>query len=576
MRETQILLGNSSRDGRISLFLLNRHIYSQDGGTWTPLDGFVQVDSSTTLKPLVEAECTFHFKSTIGVTHEKVVYSEMKIPQSVPSEDSAKAKYSFSFEFGTKALPPTFLFDPSEWSKGELFGVTWIVSAFLVPVIHAGVLSRSQIQIASSTHAPFQVGYRYSNKLLRTKPDLGQIVCSSGKKFLLFTRNTNVQVKARVVEPICKLPLRRIRLQLEFINFMHTHHVESVMVVLKQKILLQLHSGQLFRFKKSITLHNEQPAPRYDGDLDRLYKYDLNIEEGLDKVDQGCFAKSFPLFWKPEDGTDVGDLVPSTVFQSMEPGMICVSCEYQLKIRTNVIELNSGDLSENTVVIPIVISEVESGSFATSPSSIGGGNYISNESFMPILAGLMEDIDHTLLGLDTLVVEWRMRRMESGNMMVTQSADHAILLIDILESFYVHLQVFMEYVLHKTSQHRIPWTSDNIPFNMFLLELELLIRACPSAPAYSSSTPKVSVVENLLLAAKDFLSLSKLVVYAWIKPFEGDPLQTCRNLEKMYKRVHLELQGIADGKDTDWGQSKPDPELAEALRLSLLEQTTYT
>jgi hypothetical protein len=156
--------------------------------------------------------------------------------------------------------------------------------------------------------------------------------------------------------------------------------------------------------------------------------------------------------------------------------------------------------------------------------------------------------------------------------MVTASSDHAQILLDIVESFEMQLTLFTENILNKNQSSKIPWPNNCIPFNMFLLELELLTRACPSAPAYSASFSGRSTVGELLSASKAYIEYAHQIVLSWIHPFKGDAQKLVDSMRREFHKMRVELEFIAGGGDKDTGQEKID---AEAFHIMAATSSRY-
>ncbi|KAJ3253945.1 hypothetical protein HK103_007614 [Boothiomyces macroporosus] len=534
-RET-VLLGSHSKDNIVSLFLNRRTLISVDGKQWPDMAGFLLTKSD--LVPIVQLECRFVFKTSVGITTTKIIYNEYQ--KAVKIEDG---KFGFRFRFGSKALFPTFDFDQEH-------GVYWKVYGF-VAEIFGNIPQSDNMKIQSKTGISFHVGYKY------TKPPTRYCISyalnrRSSVKYQIdkLFNNTILKASVQLRNPIRSLD--PIEMQIDLTD-MAQHQIERIKVHLKQKIVYQAVSSTHFNFK-NVFLVLDEPAPP-------LYTHGgkQTMVLSVDKFDLPSMAQVKGL----DDPTST--LVSSTEYSDLVPGSTGLQIQYEFKI-----ELFIKDYPELSANIPFLVSYTDlEADEAVNPNT----TLLTRQHFLPILAGLIEDLTHSVEGLNVLLVEWRSYRSEANknDRMCTESSDHAIFLLEMLDSFTSQLEIFTKHlILQTTDVKKIPWPNETVPFNMFLLELELLIRAVPHAPAYTV-TEGEPIVARLLKECKLFMQDSLSVIKGWIKPV-GNANEIVSNLELHMNNVKHLLFDIAEGADTELGnEEKPDPDLIEALRISQLD-----
>lgn len=556
-----VLIGTHSKDGKVSIFIENRHLYSTNGSNWNLLEGYLT--TTTDLTPVVQVECAFHFKSGIGITHEKVLFSQIQQPISVADQTR---KFHFSFDFGRKSLPPSFLFDPLEWKNDKLFGVVWTLRGIVGDIV-GPVIRKDNVKVVSSTKCLFHVGYRYSQDLVGLEPTISESTTTNQyQRFPAIFSKNSIKLTAKIINPIIVQPKRQLLINLLLEGISERHSINNINVVIKQKITLQLLNSQKFKFKKTALRFNQKPAPSYYRNSEGKQTYDLMLDDDF-MSSTSKFAKSYPLDWKLGDDP-ADDLVPSTIFQQHASGSTGVSVEYVVKVTTSILE-PSGKSVELSISMPLIVG-------ASEPRE--DPDLLTRDAFMPILSSLIEDIRLSIQGLETMLIEWKSYRHDSAQRetMCTESSDHAKFLLDIVDSFDEQLLLFKEHVLKGTNIVKIPW-KPGMPFNMFILELELLIRACPqerNGSYHLASTSHEPIVKLLLESSMRFFKLAETLVMAWIHPFAQEPVAFVQSLEKEYHHVCVLLERIAEGEDFETGVEKPDSDLIEALRLSALCSST--
>lgn len=190
------------------------------------------------------------------------------------------------------------------------------------------------------------------------------------------------------------------------------------------------------------------------------------------------------------------------------------------------------------------------------------------DALLPLLAETLDDLEQSVTDVAVLRTEWRNLRSESSN--CTRSSDHAQEILDILASLDVQLKVFADS--YSVRDGAVRWPKNPVPFNMLVLETELLARAVPDEltvnPSPAASSQGVSVVDMVLLNMNDFFLAGKAVVIAWIASRGGGrdekEAEEFRKkvdvLENAANRLQKGLEDIVAGADQDRGRTQEEKE----------------
>ncbi|KAI8896604.1 hypothetical protein BC833DRAFT_596884 [Globomyces pollinis-pini] len=601
---SNILIGSHSKDSLLSIFLNGNHkVISVDAGNWPLLDGFIVSTHQSNWNGYCQVECSFKCKAVIGVL-EKILYSEViQLTQSEITIDG-KRKFPFSFNFGSKALPPTFTFDPSDWHQGVKTGISWKVVGFMGQQIAPGPLSKDVLRIISPASTSFLVGYNYTEKTLDIYKELKLPQIVHSKRSLLpnpFTKSQDLSLTAKLSPPLMLQPNPHIVININVDHLLPTHRIEHVVVHFCQKLTFQLVSGQQFNFKKKETVYEQQPQDLFDESHPQQQSLEIVLEkEQLFNTPSSSFARVYPLDWdfEPSSNYKMGKYVPSTIYAELSHGSLGFEATYYFIVTLSIVDQATYKYKEIKTNIPFLVSGPSLlDDIPDIPHGVSNNpdiRILTRGTFLPILSSLLEDIGHSISGLENLLLEWRTFRYQANERehMVTESSDHAIFLIEILDSYSFQLHHISKNLLNNTHTSRIHWPTSTIPFNMFLLELELLIRACPHAPEYSSlretSTLDTSMqgssdshnriplseplVNRLIIESLTFMKTAHQLIMAWIQPANANVHDLSQHIEQMTFKVHDLLVDVVQGGDTDTGvNGKRDHELDEAIRLSLMD-----
>lgn len=551
-----ILVGHHSLDKKLSVFLLGRKIYSINGAKWPVVQGVVIVESYPKHLVIgVQVECLFHYKSPIGIMQDKILYFETKIlsqSNGNSCESDGKTRCPFIFDLGTKSLPPSFYFNVSEWHDVNMpFGISWRLIGFLaMPSQQA--FSLDDFKIMSKATVPFQIAYNYSDDLLRIQPNYRKEVAAVSSNFALF--KPNVELVISLSDPIYS-QTKPIEIALSLNNSTSSYRIQHLRINLKQKLIVQ-HSNVKFRYKKTALIFSKTPGNPYVHPAGNILKYDLN----LNVPKKSTLAQVYPLGNKRGDDTRNSLLLSSTCFSNASSGLANFDCTYQLELFATVLDESLfGKALEFSAKIPLVVS---------CPILDNDGD-LSSEEFLPIVATVLEDISFCKSGIGILIDNWDRYRSESArsDRMVTESPEHASVLEEMMISFQQQLSIFQEHFKNPLLPKKdiYGWPKDPIPFNMFLLELELLVRAIPSPPSYSPTSDAISMplespIRHLLGHSQNFVSMAESVVKTWIQPEIIDSIDQsiCDLMDQENKHIMEELDNISRGLDQESVLHRPE------------------
>lgn len=591
-----------------------------DGRPWPPLEGIVSIDEvmleSGKIFVGVQVECVFHFRSTVtGIKQDKVLFSEMKrlaieVDENISSDtrDSLRTptkkrfKAKFSFEFGSKSLAPSLIFDVAELHNERTpFGISWAVVGFLAhDQSYTQYCSRDDFKMIAQAIIPFHVSYRYTEPgIQQSLPAILNPITARNSSFALFKPNVDLQISldkallpqmTNVLSDHQERPSDQgrhhhlLKITLNLSNTSISTRILNIKVTLQQKILIQVSSIK-HRFKKTVELFDDSPSPSYYmHPAGNQLKYDLainsneiNLESIIQKSDLA--KKGF------EEGC--ATLTTSTIFSRLDGSGSGVEVEYSLKIMVSVADDSSVKPIIFSSKVPLVVSAEDRDATATFE-----GASMTADDFLPIISSLIEDIKFARDGLDLLIAEWDRYRAEASQSerMCTESSDHALVILeDMMGSFQLQVGFFEEFIGNPTLSRKAamfgwPDKSSLIPFNMFLLELELLVRAHPRPPTppHSVCLDSAGVEENeplvlqLLMSSKRFLTYAHTITVSWIRGEVLADMDKSSLLQSYHSEVRVMyelLSLVAEGNDSASGveqYKKYQADLSNALSRSKL------
>ena len=614
---SRVYFAGHSKDGNLSILLQERVINCTNGQKWDKLVGRVSTFSQEFKSILVQVECLFLYKSPLGIRQERVMFKrgvllkrrnceivengdvenrgdteitpETNIETTAASGNSGNNgnaqgdtvvsdvgntpqiqsanTYEFQFDFGQKTLPPSFWFDPEDWGSLKPFGVCWNVVAYLSDA-RLQVVGQylDEVKTWSRASCPFQVSYIYTEELTALQPDWGTPILGQNSSFLLFKPTTTFSVQ--ILNPVYSLG--NITVNVTLGNTTLNTVIQHVKVTLVQNLTISFPASRQHlskqKSRKTCVLFDRQPPPLYEHPSGRELSFDLVIDGNLEsRLGESNFAKVFPLDWNLDQPSTSGVIVSSTCFSNLQNGP-GVEVSYDLRFVVQVLDNSTGKVTELNACAPIAISV-----------PLQTDSYIPHDNFIPIISGIIDDLNHTTTGLEHLSEEWKRFRSEGirNDRMVTGSNDHALELIKILKSLLQTLSFFLKYVhdpdLSKNVVRDYPGT--NLPFNVYLLEMELLVRAMPNIlpPLYTDSqSVHEPIVKSLLQKSSEFMISSQVIIMNWIQPVEGLE-EALEGFEGIVEEVEKILGDIVDGCDNDVGGEKVDEDLERAIRNSVVD-----
>ena len=624
---TTCLIGTHSKSKVVSVFLSKTTIISTDGARWPVLEGIATLRPSLLSQeqqPLrqdlfVRVDCIFVYKTSVGAINNKLLYSVTQ-PLTQPTgtivlqEPSALSdlKFRFVFDFGTNALPPSFAY-PFETFEGHQLGVRWEVSAF---IRHCSsddtAITNDDVRNAHMASKSFIVSYNYTRIGLINLSILSATQANVEYKPILtriIPRNwiiNDIRVSARLDTAILAQPLKSaLSLTLDIGDLKPTQFVYSVKIVFRQNITLQLVNVQQLHFKTEFTVYRKPILPQEPQKtaykiVCRIEPMDILRQFNPSNAKRTCPGVVLPIDWMQQDSLLSAQFVPSTACMSFVTGIVGMHVEYSLKPVVSITEhfLGISRNREVSVSIPLIVSAFEgydsspvlsprqvlAPTDVPSPDNQQDYSEFTTERFLPVLSELLEDLGNSRNMVSTLISDWKSFRAEAATSerMVTNSSDHAVILLDVLSALDSQLNVFVHMLQSDISKmKRVRWPCCTMPFNVFLLELEFLIRASPDSmpPPISSSvqstqaSERVSHIQLLLRLSSQFMDACQNLVVKWVEgwnaanagalPISSSPCtmnqhsagQTVEIVVESYReKCHelcFELKLISLGADTD-------------------------
>ncbi|KAI8903182.1 hypothetical protein EDD86DRAFT_272436 [Gorgonomyces haynaldii] len=469
---------------------------------WPLLEGLVLVEEP--LNVYVRLECYLSFKTALGSSRKVLYQQDLHLRE---FEQQQKCKYCFKFDLGQRALPPSFVFNLE-----EEYGIHWTVSGIIGKPVEDGFLPLSQANLS------IQIGYRYSQKTLEyLNPH--PIPMNYRNKILNFTKPPIIHCS------LSNYILQKPNLQTSLLLDLDLE-IQNIKILLKQHILVQFLNTHQIHYKHEQLLSDDRPSPKYDQKQIVPLDFSLLASKMASTLDLGNRHELL-----------LQDLVPSTTYCEPVHGVSTVTVEYHLMVIVTV----QDHFKDLVCLIPIVISNPE--------LNARPDNLLTRDQFAPILSELYEDLKHSLPILDDLSSSWKSFRKEAfeSDRMVTASSDHALILLEFMDSLEQQILVFIDLLQHPTPM--IPWLRDSTPFNLFILELELLARASPSG---LNTIEPTMVVEMLLISVKSFFEESFEIIKCWLE----SKTMSFDKWKSSCLQVRNLLDDIAQGKDTEEGNDK--------------------
>ncbi|KAJ3159946.1 hypothetical protein HDU86_001210 [Geranomyces michiganensis] len=557
-----------------------------------------------------------------------------------------RLRYPFTFSFtADEFLPPSFCIDVTEVHDGLPIGLHWECSACvgrqvvvagdgmagLMSMDGAGVISDSDptsaggagassalssasallsIQRRSTVNLNFVVEHRHTGA--RAAQLTPALTAAQTLRPSLFSFNRSAQPETAVEAsiagsaPLCtnsgEVPLR---VNVRLTKLSKSHKVLRVRLTAKQVVTVRLPSQQQLQYKGKVAALEDLPAPRYDPAHESGFEalYELVIGTGLpDRPPKKgkVPAQLLPLDWnqRAKDKSAV-EFVASTIPPpSVNTGgeQWEIEVKYVLKVDVTLADLTrtfgsrERDLS---VSLPFILTgdhkdEVTSGNPTpygsqqvrrdSSTSSTSSTTPLAPDALLPVLGETLDDLEVSLADISILRAQWRVLRQASSN--CVGSADHASEVLRILDQLEAQLRVFGDSFASRDGSVR--WPKNPVPFNMLVLETELMARAAPNAlaeeegdgdapgrrriadgtdPSQAPPAPRAGALDIVLACTDAFFAAGKAVVLAWIAS-RGSAHDEAE-AESFARRIHgveataaelrRALGDVVAGKDRDRG-----------------------
>ncbi|KAI8908269.1 hypothetical protein DFJ77DRAFT_170993 [Powellomyces hirtus] len=580
---TKALIGRHSKDRLVSVFLEERKLTSEEATqagqrSWPPLSGLVTADPvgaksilADHYEPYAEVQCLLLYRTALGAVMHKIVYTKtQRLTQlatgagSVEGTQPGRQRYPFSFNFANENLPPSFCLDPNDTHDGLPIGLHWDIVAYLgrqvvvagdsmaaLSMDGSGVMT-DQASCSIQRHSPvslnFVVEHRHNPSALALPP----LNASQTLRPALFSFNRSAQpettLDASIETPLCSAETP-LKVGVQLTKMLKSHKVLRVRLTAKQIITIRLSAQQQLQYKAKVAFLEDNPAPRYDpANNDQFFGiYSLNIGSGIpDRPKKGKIpARLLSLDWNktPKTMTPLAAtefVASSPPAQSADDGSV-VEVKYVLKVDVTLAD-STGTFGsrerELNVSLPFLLTGDQKDETPATSSAYGSQQLRRDSSssdttptapdaLLPLLAETLDDLELSIADVAVLRKEWRGLRSGSSN--CVESSDHAREVLQILDTLEAQLKVFAESFAVRDGAVR--WPKNPVPFNMMVLETELLARAAPNelamSTAESTSAPLPPVPSSPLLRAPSavdvvlactdaFFAAGKNVVLGWI------------------------------------------------------------
>ncbi|KAI9004776.1 hypothetical protein BC832DRAFT_540167 [Gaertneriomyces semiglobifer] len=569
-RATRALIGRHSKDRVVSVFVEQRHVVSEDATGFPPLVGMVTVDPDAA-KPMFADGF-----AGLGTTLTKILYQKaQELTEAAAGADGAsdpaaegtqpgRLRCPFRFEF-EKDVPPTFNFDPSELQDGVPLGLHWEVIGFVgrqtryePDVLDDISMDDKGRPIDSTTYkmekfSPASLNFQVENRHNFSHLSLPPMISTQTLRPSLFSfgrSQVETTATASIERPLCSSDVP-LKVHVEITKLSKSQRVRKIRLTAKQILTIALPTQQQIQFKANIAIAEDSPAPRYDPveNTHVTATYTLNPGEGLqlrEKKPAKCPARVMPLDWYVSSTLPVGptQFVASTPPPRNPDDFSGVEVKYILKVEV-VIADSSGTFGsrerELELILPFLLTGVleEEAPPTAFPdqqrhqrrlsTSSGGTVATAPDALLPLLSETLDDLDQSIKDIAVLQTEWRTLRNESRNC--------------ILDTLHSQIKVFDDS--YDAPDGAVRWPRNPVPFNMLVLETELLARAAPdalvqeqegstgAATGGSSST----VVDEVLVSTSEFFKAGRAVVFDWIASRGSDSSQ--KNSEEFGRQVAL-------------------------------------
>lgn len=238
----------------------------------------------------------------------------------------------------------------------------------------------------------------------------------------------------------------------------------------------------------------------------------LNLSDVLIPNDM---AASTPASSRRSDHLTMKFLAPSSMRFSPKYGETNVSINYTLRVSISLTDSVNKSALELVSKLPLIVSSYEQNcdSIDESQVNISGDFYqeLSPDAFLPKLNEVFADVQQSIYCLQDLRSSWDARNLAISEM-VTEPRDHSAILYTILDSLTQQIAVFIN-LLQQPSIETIVWPNETIPFNMFILELELL---CKCVLCGQSNEESIAKADMLMSNCRLFYGAVLSIIKKWM------------------------------------------------------------
>ncbi|KAJ3144734.1 hypothetical protein HDU89_007778 [Geranomyces variabilis] len=482
------------------------------------------------------------------------------------------------------------------------------------------------IQRRSAVNLNFVVEHRHTSA--RAAQLTPALTAAQTLRPSLFSFNRSAQPETAVEASIAgSVPLCTnsgdvaLKVNVRLTKLSKSHKVQRVRLTAKQFVTVRLPSQQQLQYKGKVAVLEDLPAPRYDPANESGFEavYDIFIGTGLPDrpPKKGKMpAQLLPLDWNQRSkDKQNAHVLPAVEFvaSTVSPPVAHtggdqweIEVKYVLKVDVTLADLTGTFGSRErdlSVSLPFILTgdhkdEPTSGNPTlfgsqqirrdSSTSSTSSTTPLAPDALLPVLGETLDDLEVSLADISILRAQWRVLRQASSN--CVGSADHASEVLRILDQLEGQLRVFGDSFASRDGSVR--WPKNPVPFNMLVLETELMARAAPNVLAEEAeiedgdqaarrrnadeihpalvppAPPRAGAVDVVLACTDTFFAAGKAVVLAWIASrgsahddAEAEAFATrIRHVEATAAELRRALGDVVAGKDRDRGSGAREKE----------------
>ncbi|KAI8819246.1 uncharacterized protein EV422DRAFT_507685 [Fimicolochytrium jonesii] len=493
------------------------------------------------------------YKTGLGSVVRRTLYTSTQPLSAAPADPPTsptgepqpqqRRQYPFTFHFGVEPLSPSLAFNPTDLHDGLPVGVHWEVVGYLgrrstlagehntlsAPGANNsndggggwgmdmnGVVtdtSSASMQRRSRATLHFLVEHRLGGGLGAAGQQAARVATQALKAPLLSfgrSRNPEVVLKATVGKPLCTMD-DDLKVDVEVTHLQPSQKVHRVQLKGLQAVSMRLPSRDTLQFKATVALFEDNPAPRYDPAANSTFtgSYTMMMGAGVgNRPKKNDVPAEIPLLdWqRSAESMQVENkkgFVASTPPPVDDLSRANVEVTYSVKVTVTIADAAKafgGNQREISAVIPFALTGVVEDeptvptltAQLTRRSSTSSTTVLANpDLLLPLLAETLDDLTQSLDDIAALQHDWPSLLTSDS---VTDPADHAQELLEMLALLKAQIGVFVEGF--GASDGSVRWPRNPVPFNMMVLEAELLVRAGPGRAA-GGGGPQVGEGEDL-------------------------------------------------------------------------------